>query len=467
MKKILKRTLLFILALVIAALTYVAVTFPTVMGGMGAKTMCSCVFVAGRTPESVKEKELSVFPGLANGGYEINKNDSSVITTILWYKSKAIFRKGLGCTLLSERPEADVRHQKIRLASKPPINQDSLTWPMGDKLDSIPSGVNMQLVQQAVDSAFVDVDPKKPIYTNAVVVVYDGKIIAEKYADGFDKNSMMMGWSMTKSIGNAYISLLVKDGKLNINDPAPVAEWQNDERKAITINDLLHASSGLKWSESYFMPTSTFHNMFIRSDDKAAYAASMKLEHAPGEYFQYSSGSSNILSRIVRQKIGDDLYYRYLYENLFYKIGMLSPVIEPDASGTYVMSSYCYATARDWARFGLLYLQDGVWNGERILPEGWVRYTETPAPAAPLQQYGAQWWLNVGDPKDPSHVEYPGLPNESVMAEGFERQLVLLVPSKKLVVVRLGITHNQNFSAAKLVNGIMKGLPGGGDDVNR
>jgi CubicO group peptidase (beta-lactamase class C family) len=317
----------------------------------------------------------------------------------------------------------------------------------------------MSLVQQAVDSAFLDIDPAKPIYTNAVVVVYDGKIIAEKYAPGFDRNSMMMGWSMTKSIGNAYISLLVKDGKLNIDDPAPVAEWQHDERKAITINDLLHASSGLKWSESYFMPTSTFHNMFIRSDDKGAYAASMKLEHTPGSFFQYSSGSSNILSRIVRQKMGDDLYYRYLYENLFYKIGMLSPVIEPDASGTYVMSSYCYATARDWARFGLLYLQDGIWNGERILPEGWVKYTKTPAPAAPLQQYGAQWWLNVGDPKDASHVEYPGLPNESVMAEGFERQLVLLVPSKKLVVVRLGITHNQNFSAAKLVNGIVKGLP--------
>lgn len=459
MKKIGRRILLFLAVVLIIVLTYVAVTFPTVMGGMGAKTMCSCVFVAGRTPESVKQKELSVFPGLASAGYEINTSDSTVSTSVLWHTSKAIFRKGLGCTLLYERPEAEVRNQKIQLASKPLINQDTILWPNGNKLDSIPATVNLAIIQQAVDSAFIDIDAKKPIYTNAVVVVYDGKIIAEKYADGFTKNSMMMGWSMTKSIGNAYIALLVKEGKLNINEPAPVDEWKNDERKSITINDLMHASSGLKWSESYFIPTSTFHNMFIKSDDKGAYAASMKPEHKPGEFFQYSSGSSNILSRIVRRKMGDDEYYRHLYENVFYKIGMYSPVIEPDASGTFVMSSYSFATARDWARFGLLYLQDGVWNGERILPEGWVRYTATPAPAALLQQYGAQWWLNVGEPKNPKHVEYPGLPNESVMAEGFEHQLVLIIPSKKLVIVRLGITHNGNFSAAKLATGIMKGLP--------
>jgi CubicO group peptidase (beta-lactamase class C family) len=446
MKKILKPIFLFLLLMLIIALLYVAITFPTVMGGMGAKTMCSCVFVAGRTPESVKEKELTVFPGLASARFDINTTDSTVTTSILWHTSKAIFRKSLGCTLLSERSEQEVRSQKIHLATKPFVNQDTVAWPFGDKLDSLPKNINMTLVNQAVDSAFVDIDTRKPVYTNAVVVVYDGKIIAEKYAEGFDRRSLMMGWSMTKSIGNAYVGLLVKEGKLKIDDHAPVAEWQNDERKDITINDLLHASSGLKWSESYFIPTSTFHNMFIRSDDKGAYAASMKLEHKPGKFFQYSSGTSNILSRIM-------------YENLFYKIGMYSPVIEPDASGTFVMSSYCYATARDWARFGLLYLQDGVWNGERLLPEGWVKYTSTPAPAAPLQQYGAQWWLNVGDPKNPSHVEYPGLPNESVMAEGFERQLVLLLPSKGLVIVRLGITHNGNFSAAKLVNGVIKGLP--------
>jgi CubicO group peptidase (beta-lactamase class C family) len=162
---------------------------------------------------------------------------------------------------------------------------------------------------------------------------------------------------------------------------------------------------------------------------------------------------------MIRQTVGDEAYYRFPYEQLFYKIGMNNALLEPDGSGTFVGSSYGYASARDWARFGLLYLNDGVWNGERILPEGWVRYTSTPAPAALLQQYGAQWWLNAGEKGNPSNCHEPGLPNDAIIADGFERQFVVVIPSKKLVVVRLGITHNNNFSLARLVNTVIAGLP--------
>jgi len=288
--------------------------------------------------------------------------------------------------------------------------------------------------------------------------VYDGQIIGEKYAPGLDIHSKLAGWSMAKSVTNALIGILVAEDKLKTNDPAPVAEWKTDVRKDITLNDLLQASSGLSWSESYFVPTSDFHNMFIKSDDKGAYAASRKLKQRPGELFQYSSGTTNILSRIIRQTTGEEQYYRFPYEKLFYKIGMNETVIEPDASGTFVGSSYVFATARDWARFGLLFLNDGVWNGERILPEGWVAYSMTPAPSAKMGEYGAQWWLNRGAPEKPEIRKYPELPPDAYWADGFEEQFVMVIPGKKLVIVRLGVSHH-GFDFTKLALGILNALP--------
>jgi CubicO group peptidase (beta-lactamase class C family) len=403
--------------------------------------MCSCVFVMGRTPESVKEKELTVFPGLSSADIQIE--DSLAVTAkVLWSSKKAIYRKGLGCTLLAQRSEEQVRAQEIAPPHPPAISQDSLLWPAGNVLpETRPAGVDYEALNAALEGGFEDADPAKPKNTLAILVVYDGQIVAEKYADGFDQNSMLMGWSMTKSLTNAITGTLVKGGKLELDKPAPVAEWQGDERKNITLNDLMHASSGLDWNETYFLP-GDFHNMFMHSDDKGGYAAAKKAKYKPNEVFQYSSGTSNLISKIIRQTVGDSSYHRYPYDSLFYKIGMYHTLIEPDASGTLVGSSYGYATARDWARFGLLFLNDGVWNGRRLLPEGWVKYSSTPAPAAPIGQYGAQWWLNAGAKNDPAKCYHPGLPKEEYGAEGFEGQFVFIIPSKKLVIVRLGISHH-------------------------
>jgi len=459
MKRLVRILSLILVSIIITALTFALITAPPIMTGMAAKTMCSCVFVMNRTPESVTAKEMQVFPGLASVPFEINTTDSTVTTSLLWESSRAIYRKGLGCTLLAEKSEAEVRAQKIITATRPSVDQDTIAWPQGNLLSEtkLPN-VNYAAIQQAVDAAFADKDPENPIFTHGIVVVYDGQLIAEKYAEGLTHNSRMTGWSMTKSITNALVAITVKEGKLTIEEPAPVVAWQNDDRKKITVNNLLQASSGLEWSESYFAPWSTFHKMFIRSDDKAAFAASQKLAHEPGTFFQYSSGTTNILSRIVRERVGDDEYYRLPYEKLFYKIGMHTAIIEPDASGTFVGSSYAFASARDWARFGLLYYNKGVWNGEQIFPEGWVKYATTPAPAAPLQQYGAQIWLNQGNPNDSTQVEYPGLPRESIIFEGFERNIVVIIPSKKLIVVRLGVTHNNNFSVGSLVSGVVDAI---------
>ena len=462
MKKLAKAVLITLLFILLLFLIYVLVTFPPIMGGMAAKTLCSCVFVSERTVESVVKKELQVFPGLDNLDFEIDREDSSVTARVLWQRSKAIYRKGLGCTLLSQATEEEVRRQRFATYNIGYPDQDTITWPMGNRFAvTTSSNADRGSIDNVVREAFTEHDPDKPKTTHAVVVVYGGKIISEKYAEGFGPQSVFTGWSMTKSITNALIGILVKEGQLRVEDPAPIGAWQNDVRRNITINDLLQASSGLQWSESYYLPGADFHNMFIHSDDKAGYAIGLDAVHPAGKHFEYSSGSTNILSFIIRKSVGEENYHRFPYEKLFSKIGMHRALIEPDASGTFVASSYGFASARDWARLGMLYLNDGMWNGERILPEGWVRYSTTPAPAAPRREYGAQIWLNVGEEGNPANVKFVGLPNEAIIFSGFEDNFVVIVPSKDLVVVRLGVSHYDTFDIAALVNGIIEALPKG------
>jgi CubicO group peptidase (beta-lactamase class C family) len=456
MKKLLKRSLLVLGFLLAAIMIYVWIFFLPVMMGMAAKTVCSCVYVAGRTVEGTKEKELQVFPGLSSA--TIDLADSSVVASMLGRSQKAIYRKGLGCTLLAERTEQEVRNQKFILPTVPAVNQDSIPWPTGNlNADATVVGVNYERLNELLDSAFISA-PGKPLNTYGVVVVYDGMIIGERYAEGLTKQSKLMGWSMGKSITNALIGILVRDGKLSLTDAAPIDEWKNDNRASIKLENLLQANSGLTWSESYFNPHSTFHQMFMFRDDKGGFAISQKLKNTPGEVFQYSSGTTNILSKIIRQKVGDSTYYKFPYERLFYKLGMNSMVLEPDASGTFVGSSYAFGTARDWARFGLLYLNDGYWNGERILPEGWIEFTSAPSQAAKRGEYGAQWWLNAGEKGNPANRYYPQLPADAFWADGFEEQFVMVIPSENLVVVRMGASHHGS-PFEKMTKGIIESLP--------
>lgn len=458
MKKFVKIVLLSLLAILFVSILAVFITFPPIMAGMAAKTVCSCVYVSDRNVESVRQKELQVFPGLASADIEIDK-DSTVRATVLFSTAEAIYRKGLGCTLLAERSKEEVKSQPINLPTPPAYSQDSLDWPMGNRMsDTVPVGVDYARIQRAIQQAFIDKDSTKPANTLAVLAVYKGDIIGEQYATGRNVNSKLMGWSMTKSITNALIGIVVRDGKLSVEAPAPVPEWKKDERKKITLHNLLQASSGLDWSETYFNPFEDFHQMFIKSDDKGAYGASRPLKFEPGSVFQYSSGTTNILSRMIRQQVGDAAYYKFPYEQLFYKIGMVNTVMEPDASGTFVGSSYSFATARDWARFGQLYLQEGIWEGERILPEGWVKYTTTPSAAAPLGEYGAQWWLNAGAKEDVNKRKYPKLPTDTFWADGFEEQYLMVIPSRNLVVVRLGVSHH-GFAMEEMMTEILASLP--------
>jgi CubicO group peptidase (beta-lactamase class C family) len=185
--------------------------------------------------------------------------------------------------------------------------------------------------------------------------------------------------------------------------------------------------------------------MLFEKADMGAYTASHPLKDKPGSKFYYSSGNTNILSRIIKQTLGEKMYHAFPYDSLFYPLGMYSAILEPDGSGTFVGSSYMYATARDWARFGLLYYNKGVCNNKRILTEDWIRQTVTPAAAAEQGDYGYQFWLNAGAKNNPKNKEYPSAPNDLYYMDGYEGQRVFIIPSKKLVIVRLGLTQYHNF----------------------
>ncbi|MBS1557826.1 MAG: serine hydrolase [Bacteroidetes bacterium] len=429
--------------------------FP-IMSGYSAKDMCSCVFVAGRDPESVTQNELGNFP-LSLASVQVNRSDSSATSSVFGLaRRKAIYRKGLGCTLVVGLSEDELRNQKIKTYQAGLPLPDSAARPQPKDLPNL----NQSKLKVAIEQAFQETTTEKIKMkrTRAIVVAVNGRIVAEKYAEGFDENSKHIGWSMTKSITNALVGILVKQGKLKIDEPAPVNEWKKDDRKNITLSDLLDMSSGLQWEENYSGPSGAT-NMLFKEKDMGIYAAGYPLKHKPGESFEYSSGTTNIISRIIRQTVGDEDYYQFPYRELFAKIGMHSLVLEPDAGGTFVGSSYSFATARDFARFGLLYLNDGVWNGERILPEGWVKYSSTPTSGAHRGEYGAQWWTNAGEKINQANRTYPNVPADCFQAEGFEGQYIFVVPSKKLVVVRLGLTKTDDFDMNQLVSGIISALP--------
>jgi CubicO group peptidase (beta-lactamase class C family) len=242
-----------------------------------------------------------------------------------------------------------------------------------------------------------------------------------------------------------------------------VPEWQNedDARKKITLDQLLRMSSGLKFEEEY-LPLYDVTYMLYGSYDFAAYAAARPLEADPGSKWNYSSGTANIVARIVRQTIEKqyDYYYRFIYEELFDKIGMYSAIVEPDSSGTFVGSSYAFGTPRDWARFGLLYLQDGVWQKEQILPPGWVKYSTTPTPKVPKGEYGAHIWLNAGSANNPQDRRWPSAPRDAFAATGFQEQKVIIIPSKKLVLVRFGATTDRKaWNTDEFIKRVLACLP--------
>jgi CubicO group peptidase (beta-lactamase class C family) len=440
MKNRLKYTIgFFLLAGIIWGLLYFHFLLP-ITTGYTAKYLCSAVFISHREVADVENTDLN-FSFLKFVRNEVNDKEKSVISRFLWGKSKAIFRDGFGSTLLRETDEATLRKEKFPFNHGIQKDQDTLLWPLGNKL---PNTVN------GIDKKELDRIARKLVFANgydgnafAFLVLHKGIPVAEKYRSGFNEKTRFPGWSIAKSFTNALAGIMVMAGMWDIHRQAAIAEWQKDERKLITINDLMQMQSGLHWDEDYGT-RSDVTLMLYGNDDFAKYAINKPIEYPAGSKWYYSSGSTNILCYLMRKQFrNDEEYHLFAPTRLFHKTGMDDAVFEVDPKGTLVGSSYIYATARDYARFGLLYLQDGVFNGERILPEGWVRYTVTPADHS-NGNYGASFWLNRGK-------MYPSAPEDMYFCNGHDGQRIFILPTQELIVVVLGYSPKpdgvMNFDA--------------------
>lgn len=433
MKKILSVILLFIVGVVCGGYFSQKEKLP-ILTGYAAKKACSCHFIANQDIESIQKYDLARSP-LNLASIDINEEEKSVEASVFGLgTSKAVYTKNIGCQLIHSRSDKNLtfKHSKQ-------LNNQGFSLP--PNTNKIPK----ENLSEIIDLAF-DQDNDWLKQTRALVIVQNDSLLAEHYAPGFDKDTEQLGWSMTKSLCNALVGILVKEGKLHLNKTALFEEWLDDKRRNISLTNLLQMTPGLEWDENY-SEISTATQMLFTKDNMGDYAADYKSEFEPGSHWEYSSGTTNIIGKLIRDQFDShEEYLRFPYEKLLNKLGINSFVIEPDASGHYVFSSYCYGTPRDWAKLGLLYLNNGVINKDTIFSKDWVEFSTTPTDASPQGQYGAQIWLNT------NQNNLKGLPSAVYSFKGFEGQYVYVIPDKNAVVVRMGLSKGPHFD----LNAVMK-----------
>ena len=392
--------------------------------GYAAHNLCAVTEIAGRTDATEDLPTNPLVPFLAqykNGGY------SYVNVLGLLAGQTAYYTEGLGCTISPRRPDFDPPEQVGKgqlLREEPqldPALDDAIGRAFGDHLPD---------------------DEAKALGTRGIVVVKDGMIVGERYADGFTSSTPQLGWSMTKSVANLLTGRAVQQGVISIDDSALRPEW-TDSRRDITVDHLMRMTSGIEWDEEYDLGT-PITTMLFDADNMADYVAGLPIMQDPGNYQQYSSGSTNLLCSVLNERLESGPHMPR--EQLFAPLGLASAVLEPDASGTPVCSSYLWATPRDWARIGQFVLDDGVVGGERLLPEGWVEESTTvkQIPAEDPGEYddegagyAASWWTNLrGD----GELAHESLPRDAFWAQGHDGQRMYVLPSENVVVVRMGFT---------------------------
>ncbi|MEM1123611.1 MAG: serine hydrolase [Bacteroidota bacterium] len=445
----LKKLLFFLIVPIGLAATYFYLTtYPMIPIGTGyaAKKMCSCHFIAGRSQASIQTDDLRMSP-LNLTKTVIDEKAKTATSTLFGLGAKtAVYKENLGCVLLEGEDDYNVQ------LDLPTVRRNTaMEWPLGESISSRKmEGVNYLALEKAINDIFDPTDNMDSIKTRAVVVVYKDSIIAEKYANGFDKDTEILGWSMNKSITSALVGILVKDGKMQLTDDHLYENW-TDERSRITLNDLLQMQSGLKFEENYAKVSDVTEMLFMNEDIVKEVAAN-PLDTAVGQKWYYSSGTTNLVAGLIRKKFPThEEYLKFPHERLFRKIGMHSMVWEIDESGNYIGSSYGYATPRDWAKFGLLYLNEGNWFGEQIIDSTWVDFTRRPAEHSG-GIYGGHFWQNH------NHAAYKDVPTDLYSCNGFEGQFVYIIPSKDLVVVRMGLNQGNEYDANGFLSAVIAAI---------
>jgi CubicO group peptidase (beta-lactamase class C family) len=418
---------------------------PKVATGFVASVVCTETFVSGLDPDRVFAETTSAMPGAGLISwaldYRVDRARKDVTVTLFGLgRSHAAYRgEGLGCYLDHGSAVADIAlaPSEAKPAVLPDIAGRAIVEPQVPQLAA------------ALDRAFAEPDRSTPRNTRAIVVLKDGRVVAERYADGIGIDTPLLGFSATKSVISALAGILVRKRALKLHEPVPIAAWQkpDDPRRAITLDHLLRHTAGLNLGSSLQASLASalepVNRMKFMEPDMAAYAESMPLETAPGAAWNYHDGNTVILSHLIRQATGGSAAHMmgFARQELFELLGMRNVTLEFDASGNAEASSQLLASARDWARFGQLYLNDGTAGGKRILPEGWVKYSATPTPNAWVGQ-GAGFWTNLGESFGATYRIERGWPRDAFFAKGTIGQYVIIIPSERLVIVRLGRSPN-------------------------
>lgn len=394
--------------------------------GYAAHNACAVERVAGRDDAASDLPPNPLVPYLATGSQD-EVSTASVLG--VGTPQQARFTEGFGCTLASAPLELGTATE-VTSAGNP--FTDAAVASQDPALES------------ALDRAFAAGEPDEVVAnlgTRGVVVAKDGELVAERYAPGFDASTPQLGWSMSKSVTSLMTGMLVEQGVVSLADDHLRPEW-TDDRAAITVENLLRMNAGLQWDETYDLGTPITRMLYLEPD-MGGYVASLPLAHAPGEVQQYSSGSTTLLCSVLAERtgLGADLPR----QTLFSALGLSSAVMEPDAAGTPVCSSYLWATPRDWAAIGQFALQNGEWNGEQLLPEDWMAtsLTVTDTGVSDDPGYGMGWRTNV---LPDGSLRWPSLPEDAFSANGHDGQLLLVIPSEGLVVARLGFTPEASAS---------------------
>ncbi len=440
----------FVFILLIVVVYYGFTTYPKldIVSGFSSKSVASHLFIAGRDQEFTESEDNNI-PSMELANNNVDEVSKSVSSTALYIKTrKAIYRDGVGVVLL---PEDVAIKQATYLRPNRDKTPKNLSYPYGDldQKDTIFKNINYKELKNAVNNAFKDTELETP-KTRSVLVVYKDYIISEKYANGFDKNSIFLGWSMTKSVTSAVLGVMEKQGMVDLNQSNLFKEWNDDDRKNISLTNLLNMNSGLEWEEDYNKICDVTRMLFIEPD-MSSIQKEKSLVGLPNESWNYSSGITNMLSGFIRDQFrSHQEYLDFWYSDLIDKIGMHSMLIETDYSGNYVGSSYGWATVRDWAKFGLLYLHEGNWNGEQIINESWGDFSKEPTNGS-NGIYGGHFWLNAGG-------KFPDVPKDMYSCNGYQGQYVFIIPSKDLVIVRTGLKENPEFNVNEFLSEIIEAI---------
>jgi CubicO group peptidase (beta-lactamase class C family) len=439
-----------------------------IRNGVKAVLMCNGLFTSHRTLKQVFAQELAYLPapvGTPGGGEYLVDRDLHAVAVggpesgpVI----RAAFRKGIGCVVMApDQSFEDI--DSLPMLDLPPIDGDPATipWPDGDLITEkpLPANVDPPALAAASDWVFDRKSPEQ--VTLSLIVVHQGRIIHERYAAGVDMSTRTRTWSTAKSIAVTLIGMLVDDGHLGLDVPLgfewlpSVASPELDSRNAITLRNVLNMSSGLYPVDSFRMEYATGSGLAYWAGASSVNGALKRgLIREPGTFYDYENYDTLLAVYAMKQALNDDQTYReFPRRALLDRIGMRNTLVSTDRFGDFILSSQVYTNARDLARFGLLYLQGGVWDDERLISEDWIEFVRTPAPATANSGnfYGGHWWLVPDERND--------VPKDAYSTSGNRGQYVIVVPSRDLVIVRRGLDYGkQGFNRWDLTREVLKAI---------